>query len=88
MRQYPSTGLEETFAFCRRSIRDPISIFLAEVAVYQGVPEINQRRQEQGYQEFVDIIRDADSDNLPAREDAGKGDIKYNETIDELRHQR
>ena len=49
--------------------------------------EIDERSQQYGHREFVDVVRDTDGDDLIRGEDAVKRDEEHDKTIDQLRHQ-
>lgn len=65
-----------------------LGICFSEVGVDHRVAEVNQWCEDNGYGEFVDVVGNADGDDLLIGEYAIEGNEQYDKAINELRYER
>ena len=74
MRQHPE-NLEKAFALVRSRVGDSLRIFFSQVAINQGVPEIDDWCQQYGNAKLINVVGNADGNNLLIRENSRKSNV-------------
>ncbi len=72
--------------FC--TFNERLGSFISQIAVYPPMANVNEGRDDDGYDELVAIVEEGNGHDVRERQLPGKGYRKHNECVEELRAER